>query len=166
MDNIEMIEKLREKADVTYDEAKEILESLNWNMLDALIALEKEGKLKKTENSSYTTKQETPENFDNFADDKNRESFGSVMKKIFRWIGNVLSRGMDNKLCIANENSDFISIPLTILAVLMIPAFWLIVIALCVAFFTGCTFSIEGPDLGTEKVNSVMSKIKFNCSKK
>ena len=52
MDNIEMIEKLREKADVTYDEAKEILESLNWNMLDALIALEKEGKLKKTENSS------------------------------------------------------------------------------------------------------------------
>ena len=148
MDNIEMIEKLREKADVTYDEAKEILESL------------------KTENSSYTTKQETPENFDNFADDKNRETFGSVMKKIFRWIGNVLSKGMDNKLCIANENSDFISIPLTILAVLMIPAFWLIVIALCVAFFTGCTFSIEGPDLGTEKVNSVMSKIKFNCSKK
>ena len=51
MNNVEMIEKLMEKADVTYEEAKGVLESLNWNLLDALIALEKEGKMKRSKTS-------------------------------------------------------------------------------------------------------------------
>ena len=47
MDNFEKVERLREKADVTYDEAKRALEACNWDMLDALIYLETLGKVKK-----------------------------------------------------------------------------------------------------------------------
>ena len=34
MDNFEKVEKLREHANVTYEEAKEALENSNWDILD------------------------------------------------------------------------------------------------------------------------------------
>lgn len=167
MDNMEMIEKLREKADVTYDEAKSVLESLNWNLLDALIALEKEGKLKKEEKSSYTTKFDKADSFENISYAETENSFIKVMKKIFKWIADVLKKGMDNKLVITDdEEGDSVSLPLTILGIFLIVAFWIVVIIFIVAFFTETSFSIEGPDLGTEKVNSFLANIKFSYRKK
>ena len=45
MEHIEMVEKLMEKANVSYAEAKQALENNNWDMLDALIELERQGKV-------------------------------------------------------------------------------------------------------------------------
>ena len=45
MDHYEMVENLRTKANVTYEEAKAALEASDWNMLDALVLLEGEGKV-------------------------------------------------------------------------------------------------------------------------
>ena len=42
---IDKVEKLVERADVSYEAAKEALEAADGNMLDAVIALEKEGRL-------------------------------------------------------------------------------------------------------------------------
>ena len=43
MITLEQVEKLREKANVSYDEAKAALEAANGDMLEALINLEKQG---------------------------------------------------------------------------------------------------------------------------
>ncbi len=43
MENIEKVEKLRERANVTYEEAKLALEENNWDILDAMVSLEKQG---------------------------------------------------------------------------------------------------------------------------
>ena len=40
MTRLEMVEKIREKTGVTYDEARTALENANWDMLDAIVALE------------------------------------------------------------------------------------------------------------------------------
>ena len=40
MDHYEMVENLRTKANVTYEEAKAALEASDWDMLDALVLLE------------------------------------------------------------------------------------------------------------------------------
>ena len=45
MEHMEMVEKLREKANITIEEAKVVLEKNNWDMLDALIELERQGKI-------------------------------------------------------------------------------------------------------------------------
>ena len=45
MENLEKVEKLRKKADISYEEAKEILEECDWDLLDAVIKLESMGKL-------------------------------------------------------------------------------------------------------------------------
>lgn len=44
MEQLEKVEKLRERADVSYEEAKEALEACDWDLLDAMVWLEKEGK--------------------------------------------------------------------------------------------------------------------------
>ncbi len=58
MDNFEKVEKLREHANVTYEEAKQALENSNWDILDAMIYLEQGGKVHGPEQSSYTTQTE------------------------------------------------------------------------------------------------------------
>ena len=45
MTNFEMVEILRDKANVSYEEAKAALENSNWDLLDAMLLLEKEGKV-------------------------------------------------------------------------------------------------------------------------
>lgn len=47
-----MIKKLMEKAHVTYEEAQEVLEKCKWDLLDAIIYLERSGKV---ENNDTTT---------------------------------------------------------------------------------------------------------------
>ena len=58
MDNFEKVEKLREHANVTYEEAKEALENSNWDILDAMIYLEKNGKTRESQRAEYSTKTE------------------------------------------------------------------------------------------------------------
>ena len=43
MDHLEMVEKLAQKAGVSYEDAKMALEACGWDMLDALVYLEKLG---------------------------------------------------------------------------------------------------------------------------
>ena len=55
MDDLEKVERLRERADVSYEEAKKALEECNVDLLDAMVYLEKQGKVKKPGKTSYTT---------------------------------------------------------------------------------------------------------------
>ena len=45
MDRLEQIEKLRERAKVTYDEARAAYDAANGDLLEAMIILEKQGKV-------------------------------------------------------------------------------------------------------------------------
>ena len=56
MDIFEKVEKLVEKAGVSYEDAKAALDKAEGDLLDAMILLEKEGKAKAPEQSSYSTK--------------------------------------------------------------------------------------------------------------
>ena len=60
MDHFEMVEKLRTKANVSYEEAKAALEASDWDILDALVLLESEGKVNNGEAKAEYTTQEKP----------------------------------------------------------------------------------------------------------
>lgn len=49
MDRLEMIEKLRERADISYEEAKDILDRAEGDLLEAIVLLEKEGRMRQPE---------------------------------------------------------------------------------------------------------------------
>src|SRR5699024_7340996 len=58
MTNYEMVELLRQKANVSYEEAKAALEAANWDLLDAIVLLEREGKVPEND-ARFSTKAET-----------------------------------------------------------------------------------------------------------
>ena len=55
MELLEKVEKIREKTGVSYEEAKAALEACGEDVLDALVYLENQGKIKKPDVSVYTT---------------------------------------------------------------------------------------------------------------
>ncbi len=59
MVTLEQVEKLRERADVSYDEAKAALEEANGDLLEALITLEKKGSVTPPEGGGYYSSQKS-----------------------------------------------------------------------------------------------------------
>ena len=58
MDEFEKVEKLREKANVSYEEARDALRASDGDILDAMVYLEKLGKVEAPKESSHTTSYE------------------------------------------------------------------------------------------------------------
>ncbi|MDE6420210.1 MAG: UBA/TS-N domain protein, partial [Lachnospiraceae bacterium] len=85
MENYEKVEKLRERANVSYEEAKEALENNNWDILDAMIALEKSGKTKGTGQAGYST-QGMPK-YEGVIDDEpeSKHDFCDACRRFGRW---------------------------------------------------------------------------------
>ena len=55
MDEFEKVEKLRQRANVSYEEAKEALDKSQGDLLDAMIYLEGQGKISADEQTSRST---------------------------------------------------------------------------------------------------------------
>ena len=58
MEQLEKVEKLRERANVSYEDAKMALEKSNGDLLDAMVLLEQLGKVEAPNNTSYSTSYE------------------------------------------------------------------------------------------------------------
>ena len=54
MDEFEKVEKLRQRANVSYEEAKKALDEANGDVLDAMLALEAQGKVSPDEQSTHS----------------------------------------------------------------------------------------------------------------
>ena len=55
MEMMEKVERLREKANVTYEEAKAVLEQTGGDLLDAMVLLERQGKVREPAQSTFST---------------------------------------------------------------------------------------------------------------
>ena len=157
MDHFEMVEKLRAKANVSYEEAKAALEASDWDMLDALVLLESEGKVKDApENKEYTT-QETKEYSWNTGSGEVKVTFSSALSKLWDWIRKLFQKGNANQFVITRKGDELIAMPITVLALLLI-CFWpFSLVILFVGLFLGARYSFRGPDINTN-VNDFMNK--------
>jgi len=160
MDHIEMVEKLREKTGLSYEEARAALERADWNLLDALIALEKEGKTRA--GASYKTDANTAPHAQTDGTTETVKTtpprFRDHVRKLWRWIVTLFHKGNRNYLCMEKNGRRHFELPVTLAVLLLIALFWFCIVMLVVALLCGCRFSFSGPDLGNEKVNNVMDK--------
>ena len=157
MDHFEMVEKLRAKANVSYEEAKAALEASDWDMLDALVLLESEGKVKDApENKEYTT-QEKKEYSWNTGSGEVKVTFSSALSKLWDWVKKLFQKGNANQFVITRKGDELIAMPITVLALLLI-CFWpFSLVILFVGLFLGARYSFRGPDINTN-VNDFMNK--------
>jgi hypothetical protein len=160
MATIEQVEKLREKANVSYDEAKTALEASGGDMLDAIIYLERQGKVKPPQNngiySSAKPEAEKMEPQKTSSSHQNGETFSGLLRKFSIWIGKLIARGNKNIFEVWRKEQIVISMPVTVLVLLLIFAFWVIVPILVIGLFVGCRYIFRGADLENTGVNKMM----------
>lgn len=158
MENYEKVEKLRERANVSYEEAKEALENNNWDILDAMIALEKSGKTNGPKQAGYST-QGMPKYEGVIDDDAGRESkhdFGNACRRFGRWCVRMIKKGCSNYFYITKEGKEILAIPVLVLILAIIIAFWLVLILLVIGLFCDLHYHFRGPDIKSVDINKAM----------
>jgi len=163
MDMFEKVEKLRERANVSYEDAKAALEQANGDILDAMIILEKQGKTSAPKSESYSTNYEdnrqsivnynSSEKSGNSSKEKVKDdlhSFGEKIKKIF-------DKSCVNYLVVEKNGEKIVSLPI-IAAILIILLTWYVsLILIVVSLFFGFNYRFEGED-NMKAANDVMDK--------
>ena len=149
MDHYEMVESLRAKANVTYEEAKAALEASDWDMLDALVLLESEGKVNGA--PEFTTKEKADETRHTIRNGK-----GSL-SKLGAWIRKMITLGNQNQFVISRKGSELVAMPLTVMALLMVLVWPFSLILLFVGLCLGTRYTFRGPDINTT-VNDFVNK--------
>lgn len=149
MDHLEMVEKLRAHADVGYEEARAALEETDWDLLDAVVLLERQGKTRPG-GAAYTTKETAREA-------ENSPKRGRA-DRFFTWLGDLFTKGGRNMLEVSRGGSVVLTIPVLVFVLLLLLAFWVVIPLLIVGLFCGCRFALRGPELEREEVNRVIGK--------
>ena len=161
MNEFEKVEKLVQKANVSYEDAKKALEEANGDMLDAMIALEKEGKVNGPSHTTYSTntqQQSIYRDVPTVIEQSNQQKEG---KSFFKDLGAAIKRGfqytVDNSVKVVKNGQEIIKLPLWISIILMLAAWELLLIVIIISLFLDCRYSIVGKD-DTNEVNRVMDQ--------
>ncbi len=155
MTQLEMVEKLREMADISFEEAKRTLERNNWDLLDSVIELEKSGKTVKA-TSSYTTNSACGGKETGLMPCE--RSGDSGFAKTCRWLLSLLKKGITNKFEIRRNGETILVIPVLLLIVLLFCAPYAVLILLAVGLLFRFRYTFKGEDLGRQEVNEVFDK--------
>ncbi len=170
---LEMVERLKEKANVSYTQAKEALEYSGGNLLDALIYLEEKGAIPREEAAYYSTKGEVPPPP---ADHLPAQLLVKERKKKNappprpkgdggRRFFNTLRRWLiDNELEIWRRDQPITALPVLILLLLLCCAPWVTIPALVLGLFLGLRYRFSGPDLERESLNNMMGSVADTAS--
>lgn len=151
MEQMDKVEKLRQKANVSYEDARNALEQNDWDLLDALIALENTGKIKQEPVDSYTTRKE-PEP-QKQAEPDLRGSF----TRFFSYIAELINKANLIHMDVSKAGRTRVSIPLSVLILLLIFMFWWVVPLMVLGLFFGFRYSFRGHK-AADSVNRVMDK--------
>ena len=162
MERNEMIEIIIAKANVTREEAIEVLEKCNWDVVDSIIYLERSGKIENNETTTIIeVKEEDQKQEKNEKSKKNEERYcgiGEIIGRIFKFIGKFIKKGNENYFEIKKENEKPIRVSVTISIFLLIFLFVPTMVLLVIGLFCGYKYSISGPDFNYDGVNNIFEE--------
>ena len=184
MDNYQKVEQLVNKAGCSFEDAKAALEGCGWDMLDAVISLEREGKIKKeSAEETVEKKEETVEIIPEVTVERgsadnsqqitysyedttggNQDSAGSFASeeapkrkpKLWTRIKRILTK--NRMVVLRGSGRQILDLPVWIPVLALIAFFWATLGIAVIAMIFGCRFHFEGEDLGKTNINSTMDK--------
>ncbi|MBQ6456378.1 MAG: hypothetical protein IJJ31_04550 [Mogibacterium sp.] len=174
MDNYQKIDQIINKTGVSYEDAKAALEGCGWDMIDAVISLEREGKVNKetvehtVENAAEAVEIIPEVTVEKSADDGssgNQDYSGNAgsaedapksKPKLWTRIKRILTK---NRMVVLKSSGQQIAdLPIWIPVLALIAFFWATLILAVLAMIFGCRFHFEGEDLGKTNINNTMDK--------
>lgn len=155
--------KLSARTGASLEDAKAALNACDFDMLDAVVYLEKLGKVTAPESESYTTSQESPRKQRAYEEENASRSkkvtFGNLVGSFFKWLGRIIKIGNENFFDVEHNGTDTVKLPLTVCVVLLVFAFWVCIPLLIVGLFFSFRYSFSGPLFKKDDVfNSTMNK--------
>ena len=160
MDRMELVESLREKTGCTYAEAKAAAEETGDDLLEALCWLESHGKTQ-VMGASCSTADREPQKTEPQPEKekaKTESAFSRGCKDLWQGLVDLFHWANRNKLVMKNKKGhQELAVPLSVLVIVFILAFWLVLALVVIALFCGMRFSFAGP-MATEDLNDAMGK--------
>ena len=159
MDKLEQIEKLRERAQVSYDEARGAYEEANGDLLDALILLEKQGKVARPQGDGYyrseqqtvservtEDKEEHSKGRRNHNSEETTNNFKETLEKMWKFFTGLIKKGNETSFEILKDKEHMASFPVTVLAVLLLFAPWVTLPLIVIGLFFGFHYQFVSND--------------------
>lgn len=145
MEHIDMVEKLHEKANISFSEAKEVLERADWDMLEALLILEKEGKIQPLTTTVTTLEDENiyekvESNMHNKKDSKWAKFWEELMENLKILIGKCFNCSLVMR---SRKTNNVIHIPLFIGIILCCVSLPMVAVGLLLGLLMGYDYKIE-----------------------
>jgi len=179
MTELEKVEKLREKANVSFADAKEALDNSEGDILNALIYLENQGKVNAPAGGGFFSGADVPPQNDN-ANSGNYNSktnhgtntnnngnggnsgesgdeFSNMMTSFGAFCHKLFNKGMSNHLVATKGDQHLFSCPVLIVALLAVFFAPITIVLFVISLFCGFGYRFTGKDLGKDAVNNVMS---------
>lgn len=165
MEMLEKVELVREKCNVSYQEAKEALEASDYDVLDAIIWLENAGKAE-TRTASFETRSTGATQVSSAEMQEAQEEYHRTSKKTKvgeAWAGfcaqvkSVLRSGIEMTFIAERDGARVVAVPLLLIIIGILAwgaSIWLLIVGL----FFGFRYRIEGAGPVTIDVNDAMDK--------
>ncbi|HWP98681.1 MAG TPA: DUF4342 domain-containing protein [Syntrophomonadaceae bacterium] len=138
---LELIEMLRERAHISYEEAREALDKCNGDIVEALIYLEKQDKIKAPQKETCS-----------------QSGFWATVKRLVK-------KCHETRLVISKADDIIIDLPLTVVIIITVFAAPITIIGLLAALFTKHKIRIKRPSGGDLKINKTLDDISSAASK-
>lgn len=171
MENLKLIDKLKNKTNISYEEAKDVLEKSDWDILNAMLYLEEKNKIKKPSVSIFYTN-ESKEGYKNIEviNNKEKNNYKKYRKEntfegIFELLCKVIDTCNNIFLEIKRENRVFLKIPITVMILLLTFAFWIVIPLAIVILFCDIEFSLSSSKVEINKVNNILKSISNNIKR-
>ena len=155
MTNLERIEKLRDRANVSYAEAKEALEAANGDLLEALIHLEKQGKVYPPSGGGYYTSERVGQSTadEDFKEEEQRSTsggnFSEALDKLWRFCAQMINKANNTNFEVLKEQESMAKFPVTVLALLVIFTPWITLPLIIIGLLFGFHYRFVSVDSDT-----------------
>lgn len=167
MTTLEQVEKLCAMANISYEESKAALDNANGDLLEAIIFLEKQGKVTAPTGGGYYSSEKntdkgtvsSQETYSEKQDHKGskEKNFRYTFKKIGECCLKMIRKGNANSFEVLKSGEIKASVPVTALGLLLIFAFWATVPLIIVGLFFGLRYRFVGPDFESKTINDAIN---------
>ncbi|MPM36270.1 hypothetical protein SDC9_82865 [bioreactor metagenome] len=161
MNELKLIDKLRKKANISYEEAKIALESNNWDILEALLYLEENGSVEKPSVSIFYTNELRYSGA--IQEVKNNKEYNYKASNGFQGIFEAICKFIDTCnnifLEIKKRERVFLRIPITVVILLSFFMFWIIIPLIIIGLIFDIEFYVYANNVNADKINKVLNEI-------
>ena len=161
MDKLAKIDLLRERANVTYEEAKAALDQTNDDLLDAMVLLEKQGKVKTPSQSTYSTEYSEQSQYIRVQDkvDEQKRSAPTFHGSAKRIIKGFFSLIFHSSFRISRKEKLIFSLPTWIIAIIVLFSWKAALPIGLAAMLFGVRYSFDGHGReNTDAPNDILKK--------